>query len=235
MRRLLIIITAALLFILPMNGYSQFRKGVKRNTDTELHKKEYNNTTVIADTVKGNLPKPKLKEAHSPHKATIYAMVLPGLGQIYNKQYWKLPLLYGGIAATVYGLNWNADMYNKYKDAFVDYVAYTKYQDSEGTLPEPTSTRWDKIYKGQDVADFSSSDREWFMNKLKNKKDSYKRDRNLMYIVMVGIYALNIIDATVYANFYNFDISDDLSMGVTPSLNSDITGTHVGVNLSFKF
>ena len=61
---------------------------------------------------------------HSPHRATIMAMVLPGSGQIYNRQWWKLPILYGGIGATVYGLSWNMKYYKKYRTAFVDYTAY---------------------------------------------------------------------------------------------------------------
>jgi len=178
----------------------------------------------------------KVKE-HSPHKATIYSALLPGLGQIYNKKYWKLPILYAGIGVTLYAIGWNTDQYNLYKDAYVDFVNFQefKYQSEGGTIPEPTSKRYEELLS----TDFSSTDAsydDWFKTKLQNGKDSYKHDRDLSYIILFGVYVLNIIDATVDAHFTNFNINDDLSMSVQPKMNySPVSGSTLGLSCRINF
>ena len=178
----------------------------------------------------------KIKE-HSPHKATIYSALLPGLGQIYNKKYWKLPILYAGIGVTLYAIGWNTDQYNLYKDAYVDFVNFQefKYQSEGGTIPEPTSKRYEELLS----TDFSSTDAsydDWFKTKLQNGKDSYKHDRDLSYIILFGVYVLNIIDATVDAHFTNFNINDDLSMSVQPKMNySPVSGSTLGLSCRINF
>jgi len=173
---------------------------------------------------------------HSPHKATIMSMVLPGLGQVYNGQWWKVPIIYGGVAATIYGINWNISQYNNYKDAFVDYIGYLEQEVPEGgERVKVNDERWKKVFF-QDVTTYDQSQEEWLKNALKNRKDSYKRDRDLLYIVMGGIYVLNIIDAVVFAHFYDFDISDDLSMGVRPTMDyTPMAGGSVGVSCTIRF
>ena len=231
-----IVVALISFFIIPISGYSQFKKDKypEESSKKKVVSERAYRTQNISDTLIENLPSVVIKKKpHSPHKATIYAMVLPGLGQIYNHQYWKLPILYGGIAATYYAINWNGDMYKKYKGAFIDYIQYLDFKNNGGT--EPETKRWEKIYIG-DVTEFTQTQQEWFKNTLKNKKDSYKRDRDLMYIVMGGIYALNIIDATVFAHFYDFDISDDLSMGIVPTMqHSEVAGNSVGLNCTIRF
>ena len=85
------------------------------------------------------------EKPHSPHRATIMAMILPGSGQIYNRQWWKLPILYGGIGATVYGLSWNMKYYKKYRTAFVDYTAYLNALEADPETPYPANSSWDKL------------------------------------------------------------------------------------------
>jgi len=173
---------------------------------------------------------------HSPHKATIMSMVLPGLGQVYNGQWWKVPIIYGGVAATIYGINWNISQYDNYKDAFVDYIGYLEQEVPEGgERVKVNDERWKKVFF-QDVTTYDQSQEEWLKNALKNRKDSYKRDRDMLYIVMGGIYVLNIIDAVVFAHFYDFDISDDLSMGVRPTMDyTPMAGGSVGVSCTIRF
>ena len=65
-----------------------------------------------------------VRKPHSPHKATIMAMLLPGSGQIYNGQWWKVPILYGGMAADIYGIVWNQKRFKEYRDAYVEWVQY---------------------------------------------------------------------------------------------------------------
>jgi hypothetical protein len=179
----------------------------------------------------------KIKE-HSPHKATIYSALLPGLGQIYNKKYWKLPILYGGIGVTVYAIGWNTGQYNDYKDAYVDFSKFVeyKYQPEGGTIPEPTSKRYEKLDPDRDFSSTSVSDDDWYKIRFKNGKDKYKRDRDMSYIILFGVYVLNIIDATVDAHFTNFNINDDLSMSVQPKMNySPVSGSTLGLSCRINF
>lgn len=180
-----------------------------------------------------------IRKPHSPHKATIMAMVLPGSGQIYNGQWWKVPILYGGIAADIYGITWNQKRFREYRDAYVEWVQYLDALAKNPDTPYPENPAWDKIPKAFDVQTQilpSSGQREWFKNTLNNRKTGFKRNRDLCYIVMAAIYAINIIDATVYAHFYDFEIDDDLSFHIQPTSSySPISGGMIGLTLTLNF
>ena len=177
----------------------------------------------VNDTLK--LIEQIIKKPHSPHKATLMAMALPGSGQIYNGQWWKVPILYGGIAADLYGIIWNQKRFKEYKDAYVEWVQYTDALAKNPDTPYPQNPAWDKIPKSFDVE-----------NTLNNRKTNFKRNRDLCYIVMAAIYAVNIIDATVYAHFYDFEIDDNLSFHLNPSSSySPISGGSIGLTLTINF
>ncbi len=181
-----------------------------------------------------------LKKPHSPHKATVMAMILPGSGQIYNDQWWKVPILYAGIAADMYGIIWNQNRYVDYRDAYVEWLQYTTALTENPDTPYPTNPAWDKINKSFDVETDpylqTEAGKKWFETTLNNRKTSFKRNRDLCYILMAVIYAVNIIDATVYAHFYDFEIDDDLSLNLQPSTSySPISGGTVGLTLTFNF
>lgn len=173
---------------------------------------------------------------HSPHRATIYAMVLPGLGQVYNRQWWKLPILYGGVGATVYGISWNSRNLKKYKSAYIDYSRYLEDKSKNPELPYPENPSWEKVYLGGNVENFTSQQQMNFQTQLKNRKTNFKRNRDLLYIVMGGIYAIQIIDACVFAHFYDFEINEDLSLNVQPeSFYTPAAGGMVGLTLTLNF
>lgn len=173
---------------------------------------------------------------HSPHRATIYAMVLPGLGQVYNRQWWKLPILYGGVGATVYGISWNSRNLKKYKSAYIDYSRYLEDKSKNPDLPYPENPSWEKVYLGGSVENFTSQQQMNFQTQLKNRKTNFKRNRDLLYIVMGGIYAIQIIDACVFAHFYDFEINEDLSLNVQPeSFYTPAAGGMVGLTLTLNF
>ena len=181
-----------------------------------------------------------VKKPHSPHKATIMAMVLPGSGQVYNGQWWKVPILYGGIAADIYGITWNQKHFTLYRDAYVEWVRYTNALAENPDTPYPENPAWDKIPKSFDVRTdpyFQRNDgRTWFKNTLNNRKNNFKRNRDLCYIVMAAIYAVNIIDATVFENYYDFEIDDNLSVHIQPTSSySPLCGGTVGLTLTFNF
>ena len=176
----------------------------------------------------------KNEKPHSPHKATIMAMALPGLGQIYNRDWYKLPILYGGIGGVLYALDWNTKTYKRYRDAFVGFTGYMGEKVENPDIPYPTINDWDKVLVPGQTAEKYEPKR--FQDILKDRKNRYKRDRDLMYIVTAGVYALQILDATVFAHFYGFKMDEDLSMQIKPSTNFDFgTGASVGLSLTLTF
>lgn len=206
-------------------------------------KKDKNKIEVRTDSLRSDSLKPievKIKKPHSPHKATIMAFVLPGSGQIYNGQWWKVPILYGGIGGTIYGLTWNNKRFIEYKDAFIEYSQFLDHRAQDPNYPYPENPAWDKIKKPFDVKTDkylqSPEGQEWFKNTLKNKKTSFKRDRDLCYIVLAAIYALNVIDATVFAHFYDFEIDDNLSLNLQPTSSyHPLSGANLGLTLTLNF
>lgn len=180
-------------------------------------------------------------KVHSPHKATVYAAVLPGLGQIYNKKYWKLPILYGGIGATIYAINWNTKNFKRYKSGFKDFSNFYDYKYRTGEenppIPAPTGTSYEKLYTdGFDFDESNKSFDDWFKTQLQNKKDKYKRDRDFSYIILAAVYVLNIVDAAVDAHFTDFNVNEDLTINVRPAVTySALTGNSVGFTCQITF
>ncbi len=149
----------------------------------------------------------QIKKLHSPKKATLYSMVLPGLGQAYNKKYWKIPLIYAGFGTFGYFIGWNNDYYKKMRRAYSDL-----------TDSDPTTTSYLNL-KGAEYYDFdNTTDVSNFKEALTNSRDYYRRNRDLLIICTTLFYAANIIDAAVDANFFDFDMSEDLSVDWQPSI-----------------
>ena len=149
----------------------------------------------------------KAKFVPDPKKALWLAIVFPGGGQIYNRKYWKLPLIYGGFLGCVYALSWNNMMYRDYSQAYVDIM------DSD-----PNTNSYENfIPKGYDI----STNLTRIQDLFRRKKNYYRRYRDLSMFCMIGVYALSIIDAYVDAELSSFDISKDLSMKVRPSIIQD--------------
>jgi hypothetical protein len=170
------------------------------------------------DTIK--VKKPIVE--HSPRRATIYSAVLPGLGQIYNRKYWKLPLVYGGFVTLGYFINFNNNLYTKYKSAYSDLL------DSD-----PTTKSYEKI----DVYAYylKQNKLSQFQTNLKLAKDGSRRNRDLVVISTAVFYALNIIDASVDAHFFNFDINDDLTINWVPGPVYCMDQKMIGVYCKFTF
>lgn len=163
---------------------------------------------------------------HSPHTATMYAAILPGLGQIYNHKYWKLPFLYGGVAALCYAIHFNSKYYDLYHDAYRDFV-----------IRDPNNKSYEQIIARTNltVEQVETTYQAWFSTALKNKKDFYRRYRDLSYFGMVGLYIVQIIDACVDAHFYDFNVNDDLSYRFTPMITEEYGSPVVGASLVIQF
>lgn len=141
---------------------------------------------------------------HSPAKAALFSAIVPGLGQAYNKKYWKIPIVYAGFAGLGYWLGTNVKNYKTYRNA------YTLRLDDDTT----TIDQFDGTLGTTDIKTF---------------KDFYKRNLDLSIILNVVWYALNIVDATVDAHLFEFDVSDNLSLRIEPVLqyqsrNNQMTG-----------
>lgn len=187
-----------------------------------------------------SLPQPavKLKTFKAdPNKALLYALV-PGLGQIYNKKYWKLPLVYGAFMGCFYAITWNnknyGDYSNAYFDVMQDYKKVLKAKEDGGEYTGPWGS-WEVFVPVGDEETFVVDTR--FHDNLKRKKDYFRRYRDLSIIITVGVYAISIIDAYVDAQLFDFDISPDLSMHWSPEVTPQTryNSASYGLNCSFKF
>lgn len=154
----------------------------------------------------------------NPKKATWLAIALPGAGQIYNRKYWKIPLFYGGIAGCIYAWTWNNQMYTDYSNAYVDIMD-----------DDPTTQRYaDFLHLGATITDESLS---YYQNLFKRRKDRYRRWRDMSIFATIGVYLLSVIDAYVDASLSDFDISNDLSLRISPVMFN--TGTTENNRFSF--
>ena len=163
-----------------------------------------------------------------PKRALWLALVLPGAGQIYNRKYWKLPIIYGGFIGCIYALSWNNMMYKDYSQAYLDIMDN-----------DPGTASYNKfLHLGAEV---NSSNEERYKEIFKNRKDKYRRWRDLSIFVMIGVYALSVIDAYVDAELSAFDISKDLSLKVEPTVIPNHSGGNplqaqsLGVNCKLNF
>ena len=138
----------------------------------------------------------------NPTRATWLAVVFPGGGQIYNRKYWKSPIIYGGFAGCAYALSWNGKMYKDYSQAYLDIMDSNPNTKSYEDLLPPN-------------ANYSE---EQLKNTIKNRKDMFRRYRDLSIFAFIGVYIISIIDAYVDAELSNFDITPDLSMRVEPAI-----------------
>uniref|UniRef100_UPI0032165754 DUF5683 domain-containing protein n=1 Tax=uncultured Draconibacterium sp. TaxID=1573823 RepID=UPI0032165754 len=169
---------------------------------------------------------------HSPHKATLYSAILPGLGQAYNKKYWKIPLVYAGFATIGYFIHWNNNNYTIMKQAYRD----VSDNDSDVPFGEDDPTNSYIKLKGYEYYNLNNAtERSNFKTNLTKQQNYYRRNRDLLVISIVGFYGLNIIDASVDAHFFDFDISDDLSFNWHPSMYYDKYQPVIGASCTFTF
>ncbi len=165
-----------------------------------------------------------LEKVHSPKRAAIYSAVLPGLGQAYNKKYWKIPIVYAGFGTIGYFIGWNNRNYNTYKFA---------YRDLTDTIPETDSYLDIEASQYYDLDD--PTEYENFKSGLYKQQEYFRRNRDLLIISIVLFYGLNIIDASVDAHFFDFDISEELSMNWQPTVQPYRKELIYGLNFTFNF
>ena len=161
-------------------------------------------------------------------RAMWLSIVLPGAGQIYNRKYWKLPIIYGGFVGCAYAMRWNNQMYHDYSQAYMDLMdddpkteSYNQFMHLGAKITDANITRYQELFR--------------------KRKDRYRRWRDLSFFVMVGVYALSVVDAYVDASLSEFDISDDLSLEVSPAVMGNPAATNpykptgIGLQCSLTF
>jgi hypothetical protein len=149
----------------------------------------------------------EVKSNKSAHKASLFSAVIPGSGQVYNKKYWKVPIIYASLATSIYFIQNNQKKLNKYQDAYI--------LRSNGGIDEYTD-----IYSN---------------SQLLTIVDYYERNRDVSYIITAAIYLLNIVDASVDAHLFDFDISEDLSLKASPQIIDTPTGRSSVLSLKMNF
>lgn len=164
----------------------------------------------------------------SPKRALWLALVLPGAGQIYNRKLWKLPIIYGGFVGCAYAMRWNNMMYRDYSQAYLDIMdddpnthSYNQFLHLGNQVTPENMKRWQDIFR--------------------KRKDRYRRWRDLSFFVLIGVYALSVVDAYVDASLSEFDISPDLSMRVAPTIihgstdRNPVSGLAMGLQCCLTF
>lgn len=162
----------------------------------------------IAKTDSISMPK------HSARKASHYSMALPGLGQAYNKKYWKIPIIYAGFGTLAYFIHNNNKQYQDFKEAY-------KYK-SDTTNPYPTGNPYVDKYN---------------TSQLLEGQNYYRRNLEVSIMFTAVLYILNVVDASIDAHFFDYNISDDLSLHVQPYMNPSPIATKQsgGLRLTLSF
>jgi len=193
------ILLALLFFNLAMVGMGQS----KRDT-------LYSNFTLVKDSLKSGITSNSLKKKHIPQVATRRSALIPGWGQAYNHEYWKIPIVYGALAIPAYTFFYNNSFYKKTKYAY-------------------------QVRVNNDSANFANIDpqlKSLDLYALQSYRNSFRRDRDYSILWFVILWGVNVTDATVFGHLKDFDVSDDLSMHIKPSLNlqNKIPGLDMVIN-----
>lgn len=144
----------------------------------------------------------------APTKAAFYSAVVPGLGQVYNKKYWKVPIVYGGLGFSLYYYSWNNKKYHEYRDAYKDRLAGKQVTGQLAPLDN------DRLIRAQKF---------------------HQRNRDLSMLISVGIYILNIVDANVDAHLMQFNVNENLSLRPQLQQNEIDYKHNMTLSLSYQF
>lgn len=201
----------------------------KKSVDSALHA---NDSVQLAKLNQSLQPVKKKRDwatwRPDTKRAMWLALVLPGAGQIYNRKYWKLPIIYGGFVGCAYAITWNNQMYHDYSQAYMDIMD-----------DDPNTQSYNQFLHLGATIDASNIER--YKEIFRKRKDKYRRWRDMGTFVMIGIYAFSVIDAYVDASLSEFDISDDLTLRVEPTMlndnryNNPLRSGALGVQCSLTF
>lgn len=166
-----------------------------------------------------------------PMRSVWLGAIVPGLGQIYNRSYWKLPIVYGGFMGCAYAITWTTNEYNGYKNAYRD--IYYDIRDGE-VSNDPNKSYIAILPEGYTIDKMGGVSA--YRDRLKDWQNKSRRYRDLSIAATAIVYALTLIDAYVDAQLFDFDISTDLSLNIYPELYYDLQNRHTAeVKLAITF
>ena len=202
---------------------------VKMPVDSVLTAQDSSNLEKLNQSLKPVKKKRDWSTWHPEAKRAMWmALVLPGAGQIYNRKFWKLPIIYGGFVGCAYAITWNNQMYHDYSQAYLDIMD-----------DDPNTQSYNQFLHLGATIDASNIDR--YKEIFRKRKDKFRRWRDMGVFVMIGVYAFSVIDAYVDASLSEFDISDDLTLRVEPTVmndkrtNNPFKSASLGLQCSLKF
>ncbi len=198
------------LLLLPITAYCQSEEKKEATKDTD---------TIIGDISVKNIYKQKAIDPLAPSKAAFYSALLPGLGQAYNKKYWKIPIIYAGLVTTGLIYDFNNTEYNRYRDAFKSRAAGLTNDEFFGVDANGNPLATPRISE----------------DGLIRAQRQFRRNRDLSLIIAIGIYALNIIEANVNAHLLSFNVDENLALRPRVNYNYQSASADFGMSLSFKF
>lgn len=158
----------------------------------------------------------------SPTRAVWLSALFPGLGQVYNRRYWKIPIVIGAFMGIGYGTSWNNGQLQDYSQAYRDLMDNDPSTKSYMNF-FPSTTKEEDL------------DKTWLTNTMRTRRDFYRRNRDLCIICLVGMYLLCMVDAYVDASLAHFDISPDLSIDWSPAMIVNPTDKKVSLGLNWAF
>lgn len=173
-----------------------------------------NDTSSVNSTKKNTASEQQLQnpppKKHSPKKATILSICLPGAGQVYNKKnwWWKVPIIYGAGGALIYGLNFYQGLYDGFRTAYI--------------LRLNNQSINDPYYSGFETAT------------LQSYRDYYRQQRDMSYVYIALVYVVQIMDAAVEAHFFDFNMNENVSLKIEPDIGIAGANYYAGVRLNFK-
>ncbi len=163
-----------------------------------------------------------------PLRATMLAVAFPGLGQVYNRKYWKVPFVYAGFGGVIFALSYNSTNYIKFMKA---------YQDFTDDIPGTDS--YIEIIRNVDPADYDRAlhpeTYSWYKDRMLRQVDYFKKYRDLSYIGFAAWYLFTVLDANVDASLFNYDVSDKLELEVEPVKIPMSAYSGIGLNVSLRF
>lgn len=186
-----------------------------------------------ADTV--SFKKEKPLRVIDPLKSTMLAAAFPGMGQVYNRKYWKIPFVYAGFGAVGYSIVFNTQNFNKFLNGYQDLTDDIPETNSYTSLLGKTIYTPEQIDKSLGSDEYDPQTGSWVEDQILNAVDYYRRYRDLSYIGVAVWYFITIIDANVDANLSDFDIGESLEIKIEPTQVKTVYGNSIGVGLKVTF
>lgn len=221
----------SILFLLLSVGYAAYAQDADSLTISTFPHHQYSEVSALSAETLSRHDSIRLYRKPDAMRAVWMGAIIPGYGQIYNRSYWKLPIVYGAFFGCAYAITWTNGQYTDYQAAYRD--LYTDIHDGVVT-EDPSKTYIAILPEGYNLAAVGDAGK-WVIT-LENRKNTFRRYRDLSIVASVLVYALSLIDAYVDAQLFDFDISDDLSVTLQPAINYDFMNQPTGeMKFAVKF